>query len=137
MEEEKVTDQLFDEWNRLQKDIHKSIRNDFFYEREIWWCSLGMNIGSEQNGKNDQFERPVLILKKYNKDMAFVLPLTTSSKKGVYNARINTLGNSSVILSQARTVSSKRFLRKIATMSVQDYLKIVILFAKSIIFGAI
>lgn len=134
---ENLDDEFFDVWNSLKKDISKSFRNDFFYEREIWWCSLGMNIGSEQNGKNARFERPVLIVKKYSKDIALVLPLTTSIKKGDYYVPLDTFDNSCVIISQARTVSSKRFLRKIATISVKDYLKVLVLFVKSILFDAI
>lgn len=52
-----------------------------FNEREIWWCSIGENIGFEGDGKNDMFERPVLILKKYNAEVFFGAPLTTSTKE--------------------------------------------------------
>ena len=33
-----------------------------FKERDIFWVSIGQNIGYEQNGKSDIFSRPVLIL---------------------------------------------------------------------------
>lgn len=44
--------------------MHASEGEILFYEREIWWCSLGVNIGFEQDGTNDLFERPVLVIKK-------------------------------------------------------------------------
>ena len=42
----------FIEWTKLKIKLH--IRSDedvHFYEREIWWASLGVNIGFEQDGK--------------------------------------------------------------------------------------
>ncbi len=57
------------------------------------------------------FERPVLVLKKFNKEMAFVLPMTSIEKDGKYYFNLNK--DSSVILSQGGLVSSKRFLRRI------------------------
>ncbi|MFH1145912.1 MAG: hypothetical protein V1707_03050 [bacterium] len=38
-----------------------------FREGEVWWCSIGLNLGHEQDGKNVFFERPVLVVKKFNK----------------------------------------------------------------------
>jgi len=52
----------FFDWTELKIKIHSQERVFYFREREIWWTSLGLNIGFEQNGKNKRFERPVLIL---------------------------------------------------------------------------
>jgi hypothetical protein len=60
----------FDKWNSVKKIYSKKERTEtevYFKEREIWWCSAGINIGDEQNGKNFFFERPIIILKKFNK----------------------------------------------------------------------
>jgi hypothetical protein len=61
----------FDKWHNKKKklDKNKIDYNFFYHEREIWWSSIGLNIGVETNGKSDHFERPVLIVKKFNKDM--------------------------------------------------------------------
>ena len=58
----------FDNWNK-EKKILESTANEtlVFHEREIWWCSIGLNVGDEQDGKNDYFERPVLVIRKFNK----------------------------------------------------------------------
>lgn len=47
------TDFDFDEWNKLKKQLHQknTATIPYFYEREIWWCFLGKNIGWEQDGK--------------------------------------------------------------------------------------
>ena len=36
----------FDNWNNKKKKINEENFLDlFFHEREIWWCSLGLNKG--------------------------------------------------------------------------------------------
>ena len=35
----------FDRWNEQKKKLHDGEREVLFHEREIWWCSLGVNIG--------------------------------------------------------------------------------------------
>ena len=54
-------------WTRLKIRIHfQDIQErPYFKEREIWWVNLGVNVGFEQDGKGDNFERPILILKKF------------------------------------------------------------------------
>ena len=49
----------FDSWNEKKKRTDgKSIAEDFFFhEREVWWCAVGVNVGTEVDGKNDDFER--------------------------------------------------------------------------------
>jgi len=106
----------FDQWNKLKKNINdlEKPKDFYFHEREIWWCSLGVNIGYEQDGKHDEFERPVLILRKFNRDIALIVPLTTKIKDNKYNFQFkhdNTMF--SVLLSQMRLISAKRLTRKI------------------------
>lgn len=47
----------FDSWNELKKGLENTNRlldkEFFFHEREIWWTSLGLNLGHEQDGKNN------------------------------------------------------------------------------------
>ena len=73
----------FDTWNKEKKVVDKKAVNQslFFHVREIWWCSTGLNIAVEADGKNENFERPMLVIKKFNADMIWVLPLTTKEKQ--------------------------------------------------------
>jgi mRNA interferase MazF len=107
----------FDNWNTKKKNLNTvEIENLLnFHEREIWWCALGINIGVEMDGKNDDFERPVLIIKKFNKQMALVVPLTKSERETKYHYKLNLADDkdSSVVLSQLRLLSGERFLRLI------------------------
>ncbi len=116
----------FDGWSTKKKNIDKCNRQTLFNEREIWWCSLGVNIGFEQNGVNELFERPVLILKKFNKDTLWVLPITRSAKIGPYYYQIRFLNfPSSIILSQIRLISSKRLLRRMKKINEKEFFEIV------------
>lgn len=85
-----------------------------FHEREIWWCSLGENLGFEQDGKNEHFERPVLILKKFSHDVFLGIPMTSTKKNHPFYFPYKFHGGEgSFVLSQARILSVKRLQRKI------------------------
>lgn len=109
----------FDGWNSEKKKLEIVSPDSLpFHEREIWWCSIGVNLGDEQDGKNDLYERPVLVVRKFNAKLAWVLPMTTKQKFGIYYHNIEHLGNSyGIILSQLRLVSIKRFRRFIRKIS--------------------
>ena len=114
----------FVDWAKLKIRIHISESNEnvYFKKREIWWASLGLNIGYEQDGKNNGFERPILILKKFNKDVLWILPLTSKDKTGDYYYQFEYHGQkNSIILSQLKLISSKRLLRKIRTFPKEDF----------------
>ena len=117
----------FDSWNKKKKIIdQKEISSGmFFNEREIWWGSLGVNIGYEQDGKNDDFERPLLIVKKFNRSIVWVLPLTTITKENKFHYKLKSSG-SFVILSQIRLISTKRLLRLVETINENEFKEIII-----------
>jgi mRNA interferase MazF len=117
----------FGGWHQRVSSLDLKEFEDFFYEREIWWCALGVNIGSEQDGKNESFERPVLILKKISKDLLWVAPLTSKIVKHDFRVLTKSTGEpSQVLLSQIRTISSKRLLRKIGKMKRSLFSEIII-----------
>jgi len=117
----------FDEWNNLKKKIDEKQDsvNFYFHEREIWWCSIGINVGIETNGKNEDFERPVLILKVFNRNMIWYLPTTSSIRqsKFYYVFRINDMYKS-INITQIKTIDSKRLIRKIGIVEEGDFNKI-------------
>jgi mRNA interferase MazF len=119
-------DDEFDKWNTYKKKLAKrNLNNFFYYERELWWCVLGHNLGVEINGKNELFERPVLIIKIFNKLSCWVLPLTSQDVVDLHHYHFIDRGKeTSVILSQLRHVSTARLLRKIGTMRQQEFAQI-------------
>ena len=105
----------------IHKDKAKIV---FFDEREIWWAYLGQNVGTELNGKNDRFNRPVLIIKKFNREMLWILPMTTTDKESRYylpTAFENGQKQSKVVLSQIRTISSLRLIKKQRTLPETEF----------------
>ena len=51
----------FDRWNALKKKTEEKPDNFGVNQREIWWTSLGLNVGVETDGKNADFE---IVIKK-------------------------------------------------------------------------
>ncbi|MEN9604992.1 MAG: hypothetical protein RJB39_677 [Candidatus Parcubacteria bacterium] len=112
----------FDRWNILKKKIE--VRNSIYtHKREIWWCYLGINVGSEICGKNEIFERPVLIVKVFNKDVALVIPLTTKNKGVVNHIKLSVTNvDSFAMIEHMKTISTKRLSRKITKLDPKEFL---------------
>ena len=108
----------FDGWNELKKKLETSKILQTFHEAELWWCSVGINISDEEDGKNELFERPVLILRKFNKNLFIGIPLSTKLKENKYYLNFENKNiKYSVLISHARDMSSKRLIRKVAKIS--------------------
>ncbi|OGE80822.1 MAG: hypothetical protein A3H72_03620 [Candidatus Doudnabacteria bacterium RIFCSPLOWO2_02_FULL_48_8] len=118
------TIQRFADWAKLKLGIHLNRKPYaiYFKPRQIWWVNLGQNIGSEQNGKHKNFERPVLILKKFNAEIFLAVPLSSQVKSGAFRVVFQKGNNNfTANLSQIRVLSSKRLLRQIGKMDKQAY----------------
>lgn len=112
--------QSYDRWNAKKQELQTGhgFERLYFREGDIWWCSLGLNIGSESYGKGDAFRRPVLVIKKLSSDLCVVLPLTSRRKIGSWFAPIMVLGEERwAMLYQIRTIHKKRFQHKMACLS--------------------
>lgn len=117
----------FDSWNIVKKELGGSDSCPPFSVREVWWASLGVNIGREEDGKNEKFERPVIVLKKYNEDKLLIAPTTSKKKSDRYiHPHIHDGVYYGIILSQLRTISARRLLRmmwRMDTLSFQRLLE--------------
>ncbi|MEK9185702.1 MAG: type II toxin-antitoxin system PemK/MazF family toxin, partial [Patescibacteria group bacterium] len=86
-------------------------------------CSIGHNVGVEQNGSEDNFSRPVLVVKKFNNQMFWIVPLSTKQKS--YDFYFNFTDPDgkkvSLVLAQLKLVSIKRFKRKIYKISIKEF----------------
>jgi mRNA-degrading endonuclease toxin of MazEF toxin-antitoxin module len=108
----------FDKWNEKKKQLHKEAVNLLYHQEEIWWCHLGINIGFEEDGTGDEAERPVVIVRRFNSQLCWVIPLTTSQKKNPYYFYAGNVDGvpASVILSQMRPVDTKRLINLVGVM---------------------
>jgi len=122
----------FKKWMCQKSKINNDKIRPFFHERDVWFSSLGENVGFEQDGGGEKFMRPVLVLRKFNNEVVWVLPLTRTEKTGKYYFYVSLAsddGNvdtrqSVVILTQIRLVDAKRLQYKIGTVKEDDFAKI-------------
>jgi len=119
----------FENWMPLKQTLHNNEEPRlFFHEREVWYCHLGENIGFEQDGQGGLFLRPVIIIRKFNNEIFWGIPLTRNQKNlpFYFNFYIQ-FGNSSVdeqstaILSQIKLIDGKRLRRIIGYISERDF----------------
>ncbi|OGG59349.1 hypothetical protein A3C89_02490 [Candidatus Kaiserbacteria bacterium RIFCSPHIGHO2_02_FULL_50_50] len=112
---------IFDIWNELKKLLDESTvpPSKFPKEGEVWMSSLGQNIGYEQNGSGQHFSRPLLVIKKFNNHMFWVVPLSTKQKDidFYFNFTDPNGLHVSAILAQMRLVSVKRLERNMYEIS--------------------
>jgi mRNA-degrading endonuclease toxin of MazEF toxin-antitoxin module len=115
----------FDSWNSKKKFLEYREEKFLFKEADIWWCSVGLNIGSESCGKGKDFQRPVLILRKLSKNSFIGIPLSTQEKEGSWFTDITIHGQKRyALLYQIRMYHTNRFQRRLATLDQPDFMKI-------------
>ena len=103
----------FDSWNVIKKEIHKNKTRIHFRQGEIWFVSIGQNIGYEVYGKGENFLRPVVIFRKINKNTFLAIPLTSKIKEDKFHCIIDFKEKqNSAILSQVKTIDAKRLAYK-------------------------
>lgn len=111
----------FDAWNRLKKRLDARTSFPFAASPEVWWCALGLNIGVEMNGKDEDFERPVVVIRAYSTEMLRVVPLTTRAKQTRFHLKLSEpFSGSFAVVSQARVISAKRLVRLIGKLADDD-----------------
>ena len=79
----------FDAWNTLKKRLNKKEKIIKFSNGNIYFMSIGKNIGYESYGKDQLFLRPVLVYKKLSKTTFLGIPLTSKQREGSYYFSFN------------------------------------------------
>lgn len=111
----------FDEWNEVKTNLHNDAKTPKVDEGDIWWCSIGENIGVEINGKSGLFSRPVLVLKKLSRYGFLGIPLTSQFHEGSWYVSFEFQGkNEFAVLAQARTFSVSRLYNRIGVVPDSD-----------------
>lgn len=119
-------DENFNKWNEVKKGVESENILVGFKNRDIFYMNMGKNIGYEQDGKGENFVRPVVIVKGFNKDIFFGIPLSTKLKEGKFYYQFSFKKQDEVVtnialLSQMRLFSTKRLLNKIGVISTEDF----------------
>lgn len=118
----------FQQWHTKKSDIDEIEQRPFFHEREIWFCYLGANVGFEQDGQGKDFLRPIVIVRKFNNEVFWAIPLTRSSKKHkgradryYYSFSFLPEITSVAILSQIRLTDARRLAYRLGEISEKDF----------------
>ena len=117
-------DKDFRKWHGKKASIDDLRQRPFFHEREIWFCYIGLNVGVGQNGNEEEFLRPVVILRKFNNESFWAIPLTKARKNNKkYYFEFSFLPHviSTANVSQIRLVDARRLSRKIGEASEKDF----------------
>lgn len=117
----------FQKWHDKKAQVDEIEKRPFFHEREIWFCHLGANIGFEQDGAGDDFQRPIIIIRKFNNEVCWILPLSKTNKRSKYYFafKFNDTTASVAILSQIRLLDAKRLSRKIGEIDKNEFVQII------------
>lgn len=113
----------FDRWNNHKKKLDDSGDRPFYHAREVWWCSVGVNVGNELDGTGKLHDRPVLVLRPFNAETFFGICLVGHARTGRYYFSLGKIDDRDAVanLSQARLFDSKRLIRKIGTVDERTY----------------
>jgi len=114
--------QTFDQRNTEKIIIDKKEKTARAKPMEIWWMKLWKNIGFEQDWKQD-FLRPILVI-RIIWNMIFAIPMTTKQKSNKFYYKLkstNQKKDSLLILSQWRTIDTKRLIKKIWKIKKEEF----------------
>jgi len=116
----------FLEWIGLKEKLHsKDCKPPYVNEGDIWWASVGENVGSEINGKSKSFSRPVIVLKKLSHGFYFTVPTTTKDKTGSWYVCFRQKEkNMNACLHQARAIDFRRFYSRLGRLDEVDFSKV-------------
>lgn len=112
----------FLEWIKLKEKLHINIHKPpLVSEGDLWWASIGENIGKEINGKSNLFSRPVLVFKKLSHNLFLAIPTTTKERRGNWFVSITHAGKKEfIILSQVRVLDTKRLSSRLGSVDKLD-----------------
>ncbi len=113
----------FDSWNLKKQEIDRKAY--FFHPKvgEIWWCMIGMNIGSEIYGKGKNYLRPGLVIELGQHDNFIGIPLTSKKKKSRRSCIIRSEDGilHTALITQLRCFDKRRLLEKKSALSNDEF----------------
>lgn len=101
-------------WAKLKSQIHNNItKRELYHEGEIYWFYFGNNVGVEEDGKNELYSRPAIIVRGFSDALIWVIPLSRTKRSGRYYHTFKYRGrhgeqDSKALLSQMRPFDTGR-----------------------------
>ncbi len=108
----------FEQWNLIKQQINYENRSVRIRAGDVCWIFVGVNVGSEIDGKGESFLRPALILNVMGDDLVLIIPLTSKQKQLPRYIPLEIQDRTSFLcLHQLKVVSQNRILRRIEHIS--------------------
>jgi mRNA interferase MazF len=116
----------FNDWNKLKIVLDRQINFQHPKVGEIWWCRIGINVGSEIFGKGREYTRPVLVVNDEGNESCVGIPLSSKLKVSKYCCVINTVDGKSHTTSvyQMKNIDKRRFKEKVYDLNKTEYSKV-------------
>jgi mRNA-degrading endonuclease toxin of MazEF toxin-antitoxin module len=116
----------FTDWFKLKPAIdNRKHKSPLVSERQIWWCHLGENIGTEISGKGSKYTRPAIVYKKLSRFTFLVIPTSTQIKEGSWYVKFEHKQKSMVAcLHQIKVIDYKRLDDLVGKIDQKDFDKI-------------
>lgn len=115
----------FKGWMIIKEKIDLAARKRSVKEGDVWWSSIGENVGAEICGKGEAYTRPVLVLRKLDKYTFWAVPLTSKEHKGSWYVPFELNGRLQVaVVSQIQNMSVSRLRRRMGQLTNGDYSKV-------------
>ena len=101
-------------------------RPRFYTVREIWWCRIGVNVGTEQDGNSENFVRPALIILGLGRNACVIVPLTTSKREHPLRIPVGIIEGreARANISQLRVIDTRRLGEKICFLDKEHFTNI-------------
>lgn len=117
---------IYDKWNKLKKKLSTNSKLVHIRNSEIYFISIGQNIGYEAYGKDELFLRPVLVYKKLTHSTFIGIPLTSKPKTGSYYFKFSYKKDkySYASLNQLKVFDTKRIVYKSGNINKDDFEKL-------------
>jgi mRNA interferase MazF len=115
----------FDNWNSKKKKVEMESAR-FYTVREIWWCNLGVNIGTELDGKGENYLRPCVIARSFGPSACMVVPLTTSNREHILRIPVGLVQGeeAKANISQIRILDTRRLAEKVGFMDKEMFVEL-------------
>jgi mRNA interferase MazF len=121
----------FENWHKVKQSLNKrEMEVDLSDESklrngEIRWANIGVNIGSEIDGKGNIFTRPVIVLHLIGKNSALVVPLSTKVEQRAGYFYIEVRGERvCYCINQIKVISVKRLQERISKLTSDKILEV-------------
>lgn len=92
----------YKDWMAVKSKLQKKHQDGNFKisykEGDVFWMSIGENVGYEEDGKNELYLRPVLVVYGISRTLFYGAPLTSQEKRGRFYYGVTLKGKKAFVM---------------------------------------